>query len=168
MHEHIASAHPKVLHDFELGWGKLGQTLQEEWLAKGRRKVGYRPFLYDESDPLDRPTIFEGWTKIVSDELLRQYVTKDMPWHRHVQTIKDIIIERQGFSGSLPGIPILPEFGDESSVTQAIAMVAAHEIIDAGLTKVVKQFEQDMEVNGLNAMHKYLVHLLLSEERESI
>lgn len=167
MHRHVASTHPKVLQDFELGWSKLGQTGQETWQAKGRRNEGDIPFIYGHDDCRYRPTIFNGWTKVAADELLFQHMTKGNQWFRHAQTITDIITERHSHSDSLLGVPRLPEFGDGGSHIRAAAKVAADAIIDAELTKVVKRFKEDMEANGLDVVHKYLVHPLVFEERQN-
>lgn len=168
MHQHIASTHPKVLHDFELGWTKLGKALQEKWLAKGRREVGDLPFIYGQDDPdtiYFSPVIFNGWAEIASNALVRQNITKPLDLSSNFQTIRDLIIEGLSRSDSILGVPKLPGFGDDRSETRKIATVAAGAVIDAGLRKTTERFKENIEVNGLDAVYKYLIDPLVFEER---
>ena len=129
---------------------------------------GQSPFMYKQDDPYGRPKIFNGWTDIVKDELVGSFVRRGIRWPRHSKILKDLIIEKQSLSGSLLGVPKLPEFGDDSSQTEVIAMIAAEAIVEAGLTKVVERFQEDIEANGLDAVYKHLVHPLQSEEEQNI
>lgn len=135
-------------------------ALQEEWLAQGRREEGDPPFLYDQDDPdtfYFSPVIFNGWTEIASDALVREKVSKPLHLSSNIQTISNLIIEGLSRSDSVFGVPKLPGFGDDRNETRKIATVAAVAAVNAGLRKTVERFKEEIETNGLEVVYKYLI-----------
>lgn len=156
---HVSAVHPELLDAFVEGWNQLGPQSQDHWRQRALITPAQKVVCQ----------YWSSWTNIKRVEFFKQRgnLPFDIPLSKFEKQLAILFHDSMQHGGDLFHFPYMPPVrhieyesptGRSSSERHMMAKDAAKTVIHTALRKLLMEWKEDLEENGLEALRKvYLV-----------
>jgi|SRR5271167_3011564 len=166
----MATAHPKELKAFKLGWINIGPSAQRNWTSSAQLLGEIRG--WDLSSSLERIS-YKEWGSWAQYQYIHLDTPKNDRWDDIESEVAELIYEKLDHSGVLFGLPNLPDvrqslsndgrFEDDRMLCQYIAEKASEIIVHSALDQLRTDWIEGIEKNGLDAVKNIISEFMANQ-----